>query len=551
MKIHSSTALVYRAIHGWFGIAIGLALFIAFFAGALSAFKGPIQQWASPPARSEPTPLSQTPALIESALAAHPEAANEYLIMLEPGPGHPGRMSWKIPGQHTDHGTIPPRLFADLDNGGELHLTRGGPSSVAQQIVQLHLKMGLPFDEAIAMPIAGAVSMLYFAMLVSGTIILLPSMASSLFAMRIGGNLKRMWLDLHATLGLFSLPFHLAMALTAIVFSWQNYIEQAQALAFGTDRPASAEAASPPGEHTALLSPEQILTAVKGKAPGFQPQTLLYKRDADGRIQVQVMGTDPRYGLRGPSSGIAGVDPYSGAIISTVRLPGHQDKWRATEANIHALHFGNYGGLPIRWAYFLLGLGGCALIFSGNLLWIESRRRKARANDPCPVVQSRSSRMLAAFGVGIPLGCISGIAVTIAAAKLLSGVVSDLPAWHFRIYYIVFGLAAVWPHLRGPARGGIELLRFSAGAMALIPLASLASALLPIGWNHGFGGLPVDLTALAGAVLALVLAARAERRSEGAPFDSLWHVRRAPIGPSPNKELVGEAAHKEGGHFAG
>ncbi|WP_338427223.1 PepSY-associated TM helix domain-containing protein [Sphingopyxis kveilinensis] len=546
MKIKTSTALVYRTLHGWFGLAVGLTLFIAFFAGSLSAFKGPIQLWASPPAPPLATPLAQTPLLIERALRAHPEAANEFLVMLEPSPAHPGRISWKRPGEAAGHDSIPPRLFADLDKGGHIKITDDGPSSVAQQIVQLHLKMGLPFDEAIAMPIAGALSMLYFAMLVSGTIILLPSMASNLFAMRFSGGIKRMWLDLHASLGLFSLPFHVVMALTAIAFSWQNYIEQVQAVAFGTDSPPLSASPLPVDPAAGLMTPQQILSGVARAAPGFKPQALLYKRDASGRYQVQVLGTDPRYGLRGPTSGIAGVDPYSGAIISTVRLPGQQDAWRSTEANIHALHFGNYGGLPVRWAYFLLGLGGCGLIFSGNLLWIESRRRKSRKGDAGPVAQPRSTRLLGALGVGAPLGCIAGIAATIAAAKLLTGVVADLPGWHLRIYYALFGVALLWPFVRGVARGGIELLFLTAGMLALIPLTSLASALVPIGWNHGLAGLPIDITALAGAVIALMMAKRVKLRSRSEPTDSLWHI------PEGNRTNAADRAGfaDEGGQVA-
>src|SRR3546814_13080360 len=76
--------------------------------------------------------------------------------------------------------------------------------------------VGLPFDHQIAMPIMGGIALLYAVAIVSGVICLLPSLVKDLFALRFGKNLKRMWLDLHNVLGLFSLPFHLIMALTSV-----------------------------------------------------------------------------------------------------------------------------------------------------------------------------------------------------------------------------------------------------------------------------------------------------------------------------------------------
>lgn len=39
------------------------------------------------------------------------------------------------------------------------------------------------------------------------------------------------------------------------------------------------------------------------------------------------------------------------------------------------LHFGHYAGFDLRILYFVLAMGVCALIISGNLLWIEKRSR--------------------------------------------------------------------------------------------------------------------------------------------------------------------------------
>src|SRR3546814_7832097 len=91
--------------------------------------------------------------------------------------------------------------------------------------------------------------------------------------------------------------------------------------------------------------------------------------------------------------------------------------FRSTVTSFFALHFGSFGGPPVRWSYFLLGLAGAFLFYSGNLLWIESRRKKERKSGV--VEQTRATRILGALTTGVPLGCVAGISATIAAATWL------------------------------------------------------------------------------------------------------------------------------------
>src|SRR3546814_9892162 len=92
----------------------------------------------------------------------------------------------------------------------------------------------------------------------------------------------------------------------------------------------------------------------------------------------------------------------------------------------------------------------------------------------------RATRILGALTTGVPLGCIAGISLTIAAAKWLPEGLADAAAWHSRIYYSVFVLAVIWSLVRGAARSGMALLWVAAAATVMIPLASFA-AMVAIG----------------------------------------------------------------------
>lgn len=543
MKIRSDVVRVYRDVHSWVGILTGLALFIAFYAGAITMFEEPLQRWASPPtALATPAPLEDTPALVAKVHAEHPAARKGYEIHLVTGPQQPGRMSWSLEdADDDDHGWVP-MAYASLAPDGTLQVETSGPSPVAQFVDTLHQQAGLPLSHDAAMPIVGAIGLLYVVAIVSGVIVLLPSLVRDLFAARMGRNVRRMWLDVHNLLGVFSLPFHLMMALTTIVFALHDQFYDAQGRVFPTLVPQAAARSGAEAPRGNVLPPAEIVRRLSAQAPGFTPVVLDYHARGDGAWTLRVGGTDPRHGLRAPTLGYAGVDPYDGRIVMADYLPGHQDVWAATITSFFALHFGNFGGAPIRWAYFLLGLAGAGLFYTGNLLWIESRRKYERQHTAA-AGQSRATYALAALTVGVPLGSVAGISATVAAAKFAGeGATIGL---HSAVYHAVFVAFVVWACTRGAARSGAELTAAAAIATLCVPLASVIA-----GWN-GYADRPlitVDIVAISLAAVLLYASRAAHHRACHGRRDSVWAERRlcasAPAHADAPQSASGDSSSK-------
>ncbi len=517
MKVRTDILRMYKEIHGWVGIVSGLALFIAFYAGAITMFEEPLQRWASPQAElAQPVPLEQAPQLVEAVLAERPEAARSYDILVETSPEQPARMTWSVRGGG-DHD--PPKTFyAALAPDGAVQVVEKGPSPVAQFVDILHQHVGLPFDAEVSRFVMGIVSLLYAIAIVSGVIVLLPSLVSDLFALRVGKNVKRMWLDLHNVLGILSVPFHLVMVLTAVVFAFHDGFYGLQGATFARNTPERTEQAAPPppaAERTPL-SPVEIVARIEAQAPGFTVRGVNYHKEPDGSTHVRVAGVDPRYGLRAPTYGMAEADAYTGELTEVDYMPGKQGGWGATVTSFFALHFGNFGGAGVRWAYFLLGLAGAFLFYTGNLLWIESRRKRERKAGA--VEQTRATKILAALTVGVPLGCVAGIAVTVAAAKPLG--LDATAGLHSAIYYLVFVAFTGWALMRGAPRAAVELMPATALSLLTVPLASLVHlrafpVTVPL----------VDVIALAAAAFALVAWRSAVRRVRALPRDSVWSLQ--------------------------
>jgi uncharacterized iron-regulated membrane protein len=515
MKIGSDIIKVYKDVHIWIGIVCGLMLFIAFYAGAVTMFEKPLERWASPPsALAAPPPLEDADRLVAAVLAAHPQAASRYFVSVRPTADQPARVYWQERGERRREFREFGASFA-ADGSLQVEATRKAP--VAQLVDTLHQLVGLPFPDGIARAVMGAVALAYAVALVSGLIILLPTLAKDVFALRVGRNIKRMWLDAHNALGIFSLPFHLVIALTSVIFAFHDQIYDAQDKVVypggiqwgGHEEPPTGERALPATE---------LLRRVELQLPGFEVHGFGFHQE-DGHLEASVTGLDVTRGTRARTYATTHLDPYTGTV-DPHDLPGHMEPWDAAVNAFFMLHFGSFGGNPMRWLYLLMGLAGAALFYTGNLLWVESRRR--RQKGPETVLQKRSAWALACLTVGVSLGCVAGISATIAATKWLPARVEDLQAWHTGIYYAVFVAAIGWALLRGASRGAVELLWASALLTLAIPLSSLAGA-LGIGgaWNHA-GGLAIDLTALAAVPVFVLLAHHTRRRLRHGHADSVW-----------------------------
>jgi len=529
---------IYKSVHTWTGILSGMALFIAFYAGALTVFKEPVTRWATPPAAVSPVPLEEAPALIARTLQARPDVAKGFSIHLQDAEHVPARMGWEVrDGQADDHDESSIRHYvAYLDGGGELRLEQSDPSGLMPFIDVLHRVVGLPADSDPNRWFMGIVASLYAIALVSGVIVLLPSLVKDFFALRVGKNLKRMWLDAHNVVGIVSLPFHIVMALSSVVFAFHDGIYDLQdklmyegQLESVFQRAGGSAAAGETRNPADMLTPVQLAAQARGLAPGFEPSALQYQQVTSSRAIVRVWGKDDSAVSPRARGGFVALDPYTGKVLNRDYLPGGQDAPNLWVSSFFALHMASFGGAAVQWLYFLLGLAGAWLFYSGNLLWIETRRKRANRQTGEIPVQRLDTRLMASATVGVCLGSVCGISLMMVASKWLSGHVGDLNAWLRGLYYMAFFASLAWAFLRGGAAAGVHLLWVAAVLTLAIPAASLVGGLFPASglWAHtSAAALAVDATALAAGLGFAWMAKASARRIGRGDADSAWAPRR-------------------------
>lgn len=524
----------FKSLHTWAGITTGLLLFVAFYAGAASMFKAQLDDWA--------TPSSHSPAVIDDAardqvvrglLAKHPDVTNVVVRMM-PAARAPATVM-----AQSGRGKSLQQQAATLDSQGHVLLEPAYPTPLADWVDRIHRTGGLPVSMERGVLIMGIASGLYALALVSGILVMLPTFLNDLLALRFRReNPKRGWLDLHNLLGVASLPFHIIMAASAMVFAFHDVIYDAQDYSIHRGSPVAGAAFAPfppsPVLPAQVWLPDQINARLHQLAPDFQVSEIQYRAQSpnargERKITAFVKGHTPNHFLRGVDFGAVMLDAGDGRVLYSGFLPGQQGTWSQAVASFFALHFGNYGGNPIRWTYVLLGVIGAAVFYTGNLLWIESRRKRQRKNRAA-VLQPRKASIMAAATVGVCLGSVIGISSTIALAHIQPGNAPDALIHHQLAYFLPLLLAVVWALWRKPALAAIDLLSIAAIVTALIPALTMLDYLWPriSVLEAGRDGLAVELTALVAASLMLLLARLSRHRAKSAPHDSVWAAAHAP-----------------------
>lgn len=496
----------YNHIHTWTGIVSGLFLFICFVTGALTMFDRPLNQWAlQPEGQLPPIALEDYDTLIQKVLSEHPQAQHEMTVYLPAAMPQSAPVTWIVEDHNTHQETY---WHASLDTNGELIAQTTSVSAIGDFMDHLHRTAGIPGGsghDAFGTYVMGVVAALYFVALVSGLIIFLPSWFKDFLTVRRGKNRKRFWVDFHNVLGISALPFHIIIAITTVVFAYHDLFYDSLRSWIYQDTPMFNRLAPPASERNLadLATLEQMTAAVRQLEPDFEPATFQFRGLDSPRASTTIGGLMDGQWVRGPYYAYVVSDPYTAKPGYTAMLPNQPGSLAKFVNAFFTLHFGGFGGDTVRWLYFAMGISGALLFLSGNILWIETRRKRQKKSD-APVQQKRSTRVMARLTVGVCLGALTGIALSFLTVHWLPHQQMDIAWWQKFAYYSGFLLCVGWAFVQPPLQAAKQQ------TLLLITLASLLalSAFGSLG-TTGFTALSlvfaVTVAVITGGLLAALL----------------------------------------------
>jgi len=514
----AATLRTFQTVHTWTGLLAGFALFVAFYAGALTVFHDDIAAWQNPPWLATADANVSNDRLIERLLSHQPDARADFGIVLPHDSSHAAYAYWEA--KNGSRFATASQVDAPRTDVAE--------NELADFVYALHDSLGLP---VIGIYLMGIVSLIYGLALLSGLLIHLPQLVRDLFAMRVGHNLKRLWQDAHNAIGVISLPFHVIFAVTGALFclfaitlaalntvAFDGKLSEAFSRATNTTPTVTVSGIPASMLSTEVLMQRAQAEALKSGVSSFEPVYLHFVHYGDRNAVAEVMGL-AQHTLG--SYGTVAMSAHDGSVLATF-VGNRYSVNGISYAALFGLHFGSFGGRTVQWLYFVLGLAGTFLFYSGNLLWIESRRKRRHLEQP------RKTLVMARATVGVCIGsclAISGAFVATWIAERL-GVEAGLPQ---RVAcYGLFLAACAYACLRPIAKATIELLWATAALtllMALVDLAVNAAAMAhewsPLAWRV----IGVDLTGIALGIVFALFARAATRRAYTGDANSVWAIR--------------------------
>jgi uncharacterized iron-regulated membrane protein len=392
-------------LHAWVGIVSGLALFVAFFAGAVNMFHHELHHWQEPQGvNAAPASSGDMQALLDQVLQEN-AAAGQWLFLI---PGDDAAAIWhqSVNGEDVWH----TRYASDFDAAGEYRETPR--SSLSEFINELHYELAIP---KVGLALMGIISVLYGAALLGGLVIHWPKLKKEFFALKHQGNLRRYWKNMHNLVGVISFPFHLIFAVTGAAMGCLALLTVVLgALVFGpqfqgalTDATEAWPAPPVSGETVPMASIDRYLASARQTLPEMQVEWIELQQYGDKNAIIDVAGSVPGY--VGHHAHV--VMTATNADVLTTSSPAAQPFNHTVLSPIYSLHFGDYGGLFLRIIYFVLGLLGCLLFFSGNVMWAE---RRTDRQGP-----SRAAAIMLRLTLGVTYGVMAGLAVTFIANKIV------------------------------------------------------------------------------------------------------------------------------------
>ncbi|KRD27310.1 peptidase [Acidovorax sp. Root267] len=361
-------------LHSWAGIVTGLLMFIVCFSGAVVVFKNEIDLWANPSLAQ--LPRSATPAPLDAMLTqlhtrypgatvetiALPDAVNPSYFAFVRERGAPANTRTKV-ALRSDTGAV----VGPVD------------SQLGQYLRMLHVF--LFFGPRWIVGFLGAAMLV---LIVTG-IVIHRKILAELFTQRWGRSFRVVMSDLHKSAGIWGLFFHILIATTG---AWMGlaplfeqgykYVTTANSSTSGTDaaktpKPAR-KAAGDAAEPVRMQSLDALHATAQQAVPGLEARYVSMRRWGTDTAEASFTGN-----LSDHLASTARVDINAATgVPKKVHDPRTAGFWSLVNGLMEPLHFGDFGGLALKWLYFLLGMTPAFLSISGTLIWLDARQQRRR-----------------------------------------------------------------------------------------------------------------------------------------------------------------------------
>ncbi|MFC7396913.1 PepSY-associated TM helix domain-containing protein [Chelatococcus sp. GCM10030263] len=363
-------------VHKWSSLICTLFMLLLCVTGLPLIFHHEIDHLLGAPEPSpvhDGAPLLALDRIVAAGEAQLPGQVVQYIFWEQDEPAMAGLIMNHAPGAHPNDS----RTMTFDGRSGEL-LDGNSGSGPMLVLLRLHVDMfaGLPGKLFL-----GAMGLLFIGAVVSGIVLYGPfTRRLSFGTVRKDRSRRLRWLDLHNLLGIVTMVWALTVGATGVLNTWAELMlnhwrtnQLAEMTAPYRDKPI-------PGVHISL---DTVVANARKALPGMVPQFVAFPGtlfSSNHHFAVFMRGDRP---LTARLLKPALVDAETGSVTDARDLP-----WYLTALLIsQPLHFGDYGGMPLKIIWALLDLVTIVVLGSGLYLWWK-RRQSLAAQRPAALERS-------------------------------------------------------------------------------------------------------------------------------------------------------------------
>ncbi len=318
------------------------------------------------------TPLANMDGVVAAAQALHPQRVVQFLFR-DPDETE----QWTVALNETVTATEGAKYVAVDARTAKVLAQPVFDEGFMYVMLALHVELfaGLPGKLFL-----GLMGLLMLIAVISGVVLYPPFMRKLEFgSVRRDRSIRVRWLDLHNLLGIVTLVWALVVGATGVINTWADLVIKFWQFDQLAQMTAPYKGLPPPER---LGSLEQAMRAAMVREPqmklGFvaYPGTLF---SSAHHYAVFMRGTEP---LTARLFKPVLVDAQTGQVTDSRELP-----WYVTALLVsQPLHFGDYGGMPMKVIWALLDLITIVVLTSGLVLFAKRRRTsEVDVDDPLRV----------------------------------------------------------------------------------------------------------------------------------------------------------------------
>jgi uncharacterized iron-regulated membrane protein len=347
--------------HSWLGLVAGLGLIVIGLTGSLLVFHDELEAALNPKLVTvAPAPAGRLPAsklLISAERQLPGYSVAGWLYRLD----EPKKADLLYVRKHGS----PDWLFATANQytGEILASPRLGTETFTGWLLDLHYQL---LADHTGLLIAGLLALGLFLLGLTG-IYLYRDFWKNVFTFRWGRSRRILFSDIHKFVGTTSVAFNLILGFTGAWWNLTHVIGHWIEGHGDDEKPAAAIR-----YYAEPLNLDALIADTAQRIPGYLPRLSL--PSDDGGWPITFHGQAPGHFLTGPYGSTVSYDAQTHVFKAAhdIRQAG---LWSRIADTFTPLHYGTFGGLPVKILWCLGGLTPGILAVTGFIMWRLRRRR--------------------------------------------------------------------------------------------------------------------------------------------------------------------------------